>query len=262
MNYYQEISDEEGTPSYSLNNIAQTASNIIGNVENTVSSYIPSLSTSSLYSNEEEGTYTYPYPNTLNAIENTASTLFGKAENALSNITQQMSSSQSTSTSPSNQQSLTSSISFPSSITSFLQNKSSTSNQTTDQTTQENNILNNSQTNLLLNNSLNNVLHRDKQQNSDNYIDLVRQNIEMQKVGLINSVSNNILEKQELQMNQLKEIQEKENLLQVRVKMLQIAQERNAYKRKIIYTMVSLIFFFLILIFVIYVLYKRRLVIK
>jgi predicted RND superfamily exporter protein len=56
-----------------------------------------------------------------------------------------------------------------------------------------------------------------------------------------------LLEKQRRQLEQQKEIEEKNKLVLTRSRMLQLAQERNMYKKKIIYTMIAIIFFILIL---------------
>jgi len=56
-----------------------------------------------------------------------------------------------------------------------------------------------------------------------------------------------LLEKQRRQLEQQKEIEEKNKLILTRSRMLQLAQERNMYKKKIIYTMIAIIFFILIL---------------
>lgn len=70
--------------------------------------------------------------------------------------------------------------------------------------------------------------------------------------------NNDILAKQQIQIDQLKEIQEKEKLLLTRSRMLQISQDRNAYKKKIIYTLLSIIFIIFILIILSYVMFKKR----
>jgi hypothetical protein len=58
--------------------------------------------------------------------------------------------------------------------------------------------------------------------------------------------------------NQLTEIEDKEKLLLTRARMLQISQDRNAYKKKIIYTFIAAIFGIFILTLVIYVLFVRK----
>lgn len=71
-----------------------------------------------------------------------------------------------------------------------------------------------------------------------------------------------IQKKYNFQMNQIKEIEEKEKLLLTRTRMLQISQDRNSYKKKIIYTIIALIFGVFLLTIVIYVLFVRKIYIK
>ena len=95
----------------------------------------------------------------------------------------------------------------------------------------------------------------------NNYLQLITNNIDAQSAYLsnINNKNNELLQKQQIQIQQLKEIQDKEKLLLTRSRMLQIAQDRNAYKKKIIYTLLAIIFGIFILILVIYVLFTRKL---
>ena len=64
------------------------------------------------------------------------------------------------------------------------------------------------------------------------------------QIGIKN---NTLLEKQQIQDSQMKEIENKEKLLLTRSRMLQISQDRNSYKTKIIYTLLAI----LIVIFII-----------
>jgi hypothetical protein len=93
------------------------------------------------------------------------------------------------------------------------------------------------------------------------YLQLITNNIDAQSTYLsnINQKNNELLQKQKIQIQQLKEIQDKEKLLLTRSRMLQIAQDRNAYKKKIIYTLLAIIFGIFILILVVYVLFTRKL---
>ena len=95
----------------------------------------------------------------------------------------------------------------------------------------------------------------------DSYIRSIQDNISAQQVYLenINQKNTELVNKQNIQIAQLKEIQDKEKLLLTRSRMLQIAQDRNAYKKKIIYTLLAIIFGIFILILVIYVLFTRKL---
>jgi predicted PurR-regulated permease PerM len=74
----------------------------------------------------------------------------------------------------------------------------------------------------------------------------------------IQSRNTDIGQKQQIQIDQLKEIQEKEKLLLTRSRMLQISQDRNSYKKKIIYTLLSIIFIIFIIIIFAYVLFKKK----
>jgi predicted PurR-regulated permease PerM len=93
-----------------------------------------------------------------------------------------------------------------------------------------------------------------------NYYNLIENNITLQKDTLSNiqNKNNELMQKQEIQINQLKEIQDKENLLLTRSRMLQISQDRNSYKKKIIYSLIALIFFIFIITLVIYVYFSRK----
>jgi Fe2+ transport system protein B len=92
------------------------------------------------------------------------------------------------------------------------------------------------------------------------YYDMISQNVSLQTKGLseINTKNQELLMKQQIQLNQLKEIEDKEKLLLTRSRMLQIAQDRNSYKKKIIYSLLALIFGIFILTIVMYVLFKRK----
>ena len=67
-----------------------------------------------------------------------------------------------------------------------------------------------------------------------------------------------LLSKQDIQISQLNEIEEKEKLLLTRSRMLQISQDRNSYKKKIIYTLIAIIFAIFIFTLLIYIFFKRK----
>ncbi len=158
---YQMTSEEESVRTYTLNSIAQTASNILNNTENTLGSYIPSLSASGLasglaslqgslqessYPSEEDG---YKM-STMDSIGTTASNLLGNASNALKSSSL-FSSLTSSLPSPTQPPSLPTSAHAP---TSTL-----------------NNILPNGNTNVLSNKDLMDVINTDNEQNISNYFD-------------------------------------------------------------------------------------------
>ena len=62
------------------------------------------------------------------------------------------------------------------------------------------------------------------------------QNTELLEVNNKNSV---LYKKQQIQIQLLKEIEDKEKLLLTRSRMLQISQDRNSYKQTLIYTSIA-----------------------
>ena len=92
------------------------------------------------------------------------------------------------------------------------------------------------------------------------YYNIAQQTNALQEASLSQLTAKNteLTQKQNIQIQQLKEIQDKEKLLLTRSRMLQISQDRNSYKKKIIYTLIALIFGVLILTLVIYILYIRK----
>jgi Fe2+ transport system protein B len=93
------------------------------------------------------------------------------------------------------------------------------------------------------------------------YFDQIKNNIQMQGVSLkeLSNKNDELYQKQQIQLNQLKEIEDKEKLLLTRSRMLQISQDRNAYKKKIIYSLIAVIFAIFIFTLVMYVLFVRKL---
>jgi Flp pilus assembly protein TadB len=67
-----------------------------------------------------------------------------------------------------------------------------------------------------------------------------------------------LIKKQVRQQQQLRELEDKEKLILTRSRMLQIAQDRNAYKQKIIYSFIALILLIFICTILIYVLFTRK----
>jgi hypothetical protein len=90
--------------------------------------------------------------------------------------------------------------------------------------------------------------------------DLINSQKDIQDMALAELEAKNteLLAKQNIQVNQLKEIEDKEKLLLTRSRMLQIAQDRNAYKKKIIYTLIAAIFIIFIFTLVTYVFFVRK----
>jgi len=74
----------------------------------------------------------------------------------------------------------------------------------------------------------------------------------------IDDKTTQLLDREQIQTTQLTEIADKEKLLLTRSRMLQVVQNKNAYKKKIIYTLIALIFFIFIFTIVMYVLFERK----
>ena len=92
------------------------------------------------------------------------------------------------------------------------------------------------------------------------FYQLINNSTKLQNITQVelNNKNQELLQKQKIQLNQLKEIEDKEKLLLTRARMLQISQDRNAYKKKIIYTFIAVIFGIFILTLVLYVLFVRK----
>ena len=109
-------------------------------------------------------------------------------------------------------------------------------------------------------NTLNSNLAEQAKEQINSYFDQIKNNIEMQGVSLreLSTKNDELYKKQQIQLNQLKEIEDKEKLLLTRSRMLQISQDRHAYKKKIIYSLIALIFAIFIFTLVMYVLFIRK----
>jgi predicted PurR-regulated permease PerM len=92
------------------------------------------------------------------------------------------------------------------------------------------------------------------------YIDTIKSSIDSQNAVIndLDNKNNQLLKKQNVQINQLKEIEDKEKLLLTRSRMLQIAQDRNSYKKKIIYTLIATIFLIFIITIALYIFLIRK----
>jgi hypothetical protein len=92
------------------------------------------------------------------------------------------------------------------------------------------------------------------------YMNTIQSSIASQNAVIndLDNKNNQLLKKQNVQINQLKEIEDKEKLLLTRSRMLQIAQDRNSYKKKIIYTLIATIFLIFIITIALYIFLIRK----
>jgi predicted PurR-regulated permease PerM len=91
------------------------------------------------------------------------------------------------------------------------------------------------------------------------YTDTIQRSISSQNtlISDIESKNDQLQQKQQVQIDQLKQIEDKEKLLLTRSRMLQISQDRNSYKKKIIYTLLATIFLLFIITIALYVYFVR-----
>lgn len=85
---------------------------------------------------------------------------------------------------------------------------------------------------------------------SENNAEAITQNIRdtnNQSATLVENKNALLIEKDGIYHNQLKEIENKEKLLLTRSRMLQIAQDRNSYKTKVLYTLMAILVIILII---------------
>lgn len=73
------------------------------------------------------------------------------------------------------------------------------------------------------------------------------QNTSTNAATLVQNKNSILIEKDGIYHNQLKEIENKEKLLLTRSRMLQIAQDRNSYKTKVLYTLMAILVVILII---------------
>lgn len=89
----------------------------------------------------------------------------------------------------------------------------------------------------------------------------IQQSINDTNTGAAELVQNKnsiLIEKDGIYHNQLKEIENKEKLLLTRSRMLQIAQDRNSYKTKVLYTLMAILMVILIINLIIWAMRGKR----
>jgi len=103
-------------------------------------------------------------------------------------------------------------------------------------------------------------LYKFGSENIQSYYTTISDNINLQNstIADISDKNTELLGKQTIQLQQLKEIEDKEKLLLTRSRMLQISQDRNSYKKKIIYSLIAVIFAIFIFTLVAYIFFSRK----
>jgi len=105
-------------------------------------------------------------------------------------------------------------------------------------------------------------LYKFGSENIQSYYTTISDNINLQNstIADISDKNTELLGKQTIQLQQLKEIEDKEKLLLTRSRMLQISQDRNSYKKKIIYSLIAVIFAIFIFTLVAYIFFSINIV--
>jgi len=85
------------------------------------------------------------------------------------------------------------------------------------------------------------------------------QSIVNQTSGLIEKKADDLEEKQKQVYGQTKEIEDKMRLLETRNKMLELSINRNLYKKKVIYSLFSVILAFVIIMICFYAFFNKKL---
>ena len=85
------------------------------------------------------------------------------------------------------------------------------------------------------------------------------QSVVNQTSGLIEKKADDLEEKQKQVYGQTKEIEDKMRLLETRNKMLELSIDRNLYKKKVIYSLFSVVLVFVIIMIGLYALFNKKL---
>ena len=94
----------------------------------------------------------------------------------------------------------------------------------------------------------------------NNYKATIENNQTLQNNALndLSNKNNLLYQKEQIQLQQLKEIEDKERILLTRSRMLQISQDRNLYKMKVIYSLLAIIFSIFIITLLIYISFSKK----
>ena len=100
-------------------------------------------------------------------------------------------------------------------------------------------------------------LNTNSKQNADAITESIK-NTNTNAATLVQNKNSILIEKDGIYHNQLKEIENKEKLLLTRSRMLQIAQDRNSYKTKVLYTLMAILVVILIINLIIWAMRGKR----
>lgn len=84
------------------------------------------------------------------------------------------------------------------------------------------------------------------------------QSLNSQSIDVINNKNKILIEKNRIQESQLKSLNDKEKILLTRSRMLQVAQDRNSFRTKIMYSLIAVIIVICIITLFIFAMSKKK----
>ena len=84
------------------------------------------------------------------------------------------------------------------------------------------------------------------------------QSLNSQSIDVINNKNQILIEKNRIQESQLKALNDKEKILLTRSRMLQVAQDRNSFRTKIMYSLIAVIIVICIITLFIFAMSKKK----
>ena len=84
------------------------------------------------------------------------------------------------------------------------------------------------------------------------------ESLNSQSIDVINNKNQILIEKNRIQESQLKALSDKEKILLTRSRMLQVAQDRNSFRTKIMYSLIALIIVICIITLFVFAMSKKK----
>ena len=84
------------------------------------------------------------------------------------------------------------------------------------------------------------------------------ESLNSQSIDVINNKNKILIEKNRIQESQLKSLNDKEKILLTRSRMLQVAQDRNSFRTKIMYSLIAVIIVICIITLFIFAMSKKK----
>ena len=84
------------------------------------------------------------------------------------------------------------------------------------------------------------------------------ESLNSQSIDVINNKNQILIEKNRIQESQLKALSDKEKILLTRSRMLQVAQDRNSFRTKVMYSLIALIIVICIITLFVFAMSKKK----